>query len=79
MLPKHLPLKHLGIILDTQLKFIDHLKMVSGKISRTKAHPRKFQNLLPRNALITVHKAFIRPHLGYGDIIYDYDCLFTKS
>ena len=22
-------------------------------------------------ALITLHKAFIRPHLNYGDIIYD--------
>ena len=26
---------HLGIMLDTQLKFEDHLKMVSGKIIKT--------------------------------------------
>ena len=25
---------------------------------------------LPRNALLTMHKSFIRPHLDYGDISY---------
>ena len=23
------------------------------------------------NALLTIYKSFIRPHLGYGDILYD--------
>ena len=26
---------------------------------------------MPRAALITIYKAFIRPHLDYGDILYD--------
>ena len=26
---------------------------------------------IPRSALITIYKAFIRPYLGYGDIIYN--------
>ena len=26
---------------------------------------------LPRNALLTIHKSFVRPHLDYGDILYD--------
>ena len=30
----------------------------------------RFSNLTSV-ALITVYKAFIRPHLNYGDIIYD--------
>ena len=25
----------------------------------------------PRNALLTIYKSFIRPHLGYGDILCD--------
>ena len=29
------------------------------------------QIFLPRAALITMYKAFIRPHLDYGDIFYD--------
>ena len=32
---------------------------------------QKLQNLLTRPALITIYKPFLRPHLNYGDIIYD--------
>ena len=63
--------KHLGIILDNQLKFDDHIKMVFRKISKTIGLLRKLHNFLPRAALITIYKAFIRPHLDYGDILYD--------
>ena len=63
--------KHLGIIFDNQLKFDDHIKMLFRKISKTIGLLRKLHNFLPRAALITIHKAFIRPHLDYGDILYD--------
>ena len=58
-------------ILDIQLKFDNNLKMVSGKMCKTRGLLRKLQNLLPRAALITIYKAFSRPHLDYGDILYD--------
>ena len=32
---------------------------------------QKLQNTLARPALLTIQKCFIRPHLDYGDIIYD--------
>ena len=32
---------------------------------------QKFSNSLPRQALITIYKAFVRPHLDYGDVVYD--------
>ena len=32
---------------------------------------RKLNILLPRSSLLTIYKCFIRPHLGYGDVIYD--------
>ena len=35
-----------------------------GLITRLYAH-------LPRKTLINIYKAFVRPHLDYGDIIYD--------
>ena len=35
---------------------------------------RKLQNTLPRQALMTIYKAFIKPHLDYGDILYDQAC-----
>ena len=31
----------------------------------------RFQQILPRQSLITIYKSFIRPYLDYGDIAYD--------
>ena len=45
--------------------------MVFRKISKTTGLLRKLHNFLPRAALITIYKVFIRPHLDYGDILYD--------
>ena len=42
-----------------------------AKVSRTIALLRKLQHVLPRYALITIYKSFIRPYLDYGDILYD--------
>ena len=62
--------KHLGITLDEQLRLCKNLKMMASKINKTIGLLQKMQNLLPRSALITIYKAFVRPHLNYGDIIY---------
>ena len=32
---------------------------------------RKLSKILPRNSLITIYKSFVRPHLDYGDVLYD--------
>ena len=57
--------------MDNRLTFDKHLTSVSNKISKTIGLLRKLQNILPRPALLTIYKSFIRPHLDYGDIIYD--------
>ena len=63
--------RRLGIILDTRLSFEKHLETVLCKINKTIGLTLKFENLLPRTALITLYKAFVCPHLDYGNIIYD--------
>ena len=63
--------KHLGVILDASLSFDEHLISVQSKTNKTICLLRKLQNTLPRQALITICKAFVRPHLDYGDILYD--------
>ena len=55
--------RQLRVILESKLIFEEHLKMVSLKISKTYGLLRKLQNLPP--------KAFVRPYLDYGDILYD--------
>ena len=51
--------KHLGIILDAQ----QHSKNTTIWLLR------KLQNTILRTVLITIYKAFIKPHREYGDII----------
>ena len=63
--------KHLGMLLDDKLRYEHHLKSVLNKVKKTKSLLRKFQQILPRQSLITIYKSFIRPHLDYGDIVYD--------
>ena len=64
--------KHLGMYLDTKLNFQGHLSSVQSKVNKTIRLLRKLQAFLLRQSLVTVYKTFIRrPHLGYGDIIYD--------
>ena len=63
--------KHLGLLLDNRLSFKEHLTAMGAKVSRTIALLRKLQLILPRHALITIYKPFIRPYLNYGDILYD--------
>ena len=63
--------KQLGLLLDEKLSYEHHLKFVLNKIKKTIGLLRKFQQILPRQSLITIYKSFIRPHLDYGDIVYD--------
>ena len=63
--------KHLDIILGSKLTFENHINMVTTKINKTVGLLRKLHNLLPRTAFITIYTAFVRPHLDYGDILYD--------
>ena len=41
------------------------------KINKTIWLLRELQNTLPRPSLLTNYKSSIRPHLDYGDIVYD--------
>ena len=59
---------HLGVILDVKLTFEEHLKNVFNKTNKMIGLLKKLSYLLPRQALVTIYKAFIRPHLDYGRI-----------
>ena len=63
--------KHLGIFLDARLTFEEHLKVITTKVNKTIGLLWKLQKTLPRRVVMTMYKTFVRPHLDYGDIIYD--------
>ena len=47
------------------------MKISTKKGNKTVALLRKFQNILPIEALLTIYKRFVRTYLDYGDTIYD--------
>ena len=51
-----------------QVRFSRALEISTKKVNKTVALLRKFQNILPRSALLTIYKCFVRTHLDYGDI-----------
>ena len=63
--------KHLGIHLDEEVTFKHHINEKINKANRGIGIIRKLNNILPRSALLTIYRLFIRPHIGYGDVIYD--------
>ena len=63
--------RHLGILLDSKLTFEERYKTILNKTNRTIGLLGKLQSLLPRATLITIYKAFVRPHLDYSDVLYD--------
>ena len=63
--------KHLGIILDEKLDFKKHIDVAISKVSKGIFVIKKLRFSLPRKSLLTIYKAFLRPLIDYGDIIYD--------
>ena len=69
------------MFLDDKLNFGEHLKYIANKVNKSIELLRKLQNLLPRQSLVTIYKSFIRPHIDYGDVIFDqaYNKSFHKK
>ena len=63
--------KHRGILLDEKLNFKQHIDTTILKINRGISAIKKLRHILPQKSLMTIYKAFLRPLIDYGDIIYD--------
>ena len=63
--------KHLGMLLDSKLSLLNHFKNVFEKTNKKLGLFRKLQLVLARSSLLIIYKLFLRPHLDYGDIIYN--------
>ena len=56
---------------DNRLDFDKHMKGVFDKTSKSIDLIPKLQKFLPWPPLLQLYKSFVRPHLDYGNIIYD--------
>ena len=68
--------RHLGMILDSKLTFLSHIKEAIVK-ARIIGIIRFLSKYVARDVLDQIYKLYVRPHLDYGDIIYHkYDLEF---
>ena len=63
--------KHLGLYLDTKLNFSEHINEKIKKAVRGISVIKNLNVTSSYSSLLTIYKSFIRPHLDYGDVIYD--------
>ena len=62
--------KHLGILVDQKMNVKEYVGNGIMKVSKGISVIKKLRHSLPRKSLVIIHKAFLRPLLVYGDIIY---------
>ena len=63
--------KNQGLVHDNKFDFKNHIKDKLDKAYFGLGKKKSLRDALPRDSLVTIYKSFIRPHLGYGDVIYD--------
>ena len=66
-----LSVKHLGMLLGSRLKFIEHVQSKTNKCYKIIGLIKKLSMHLPREALLWIYNSFVRTNLDYGDIIFD--------
>ena len=64
--------KHIGLLLDKKLAFDNHVEEMILGVNKDIGLITRLRRYLPRNSLLIIYKAFIRPQLDYGDVVYDY-------
>ena len=59
------------MLLDAKLSLLNHFKTVFEKTNEKVGLLRKLQLVLARSSLLIIYKLLVRPHLDYGNIIYN--------
>lgn len=63
--------KHLGMILDSKLNFKKHISEKLAKANQGLGVMKQLSKWVPSHTLQQIFKLYTRPHLDYGDILYD--------
>ena len=61
----------LGLFLDQKLSFDEYIQCILNKTRKMIRLITKLQPIIPRAALLTIYKSFLRPLFDYEDVIYD--------
>ena len=63
--------KHLDILINEKPNFKQLIDSAILKVNKDILLIKKLTYNLPRKSLVTIFKAFLKPLIDYGDIIYD--------
>ena len=66
LIPQTSAANYLGITIDTDLKFCNHIVLIEHKVSRTIGILSKLRHFLPQSALLKIYYALIHSQLMYG-------------
>ena len=58
--------KYLGVLIDKNLTWTNHIKHVTTKVAKGIGISSKIRHYAPKNILINIYNAFIYPHIIYG-------------
>ena len=63
--------KHLGVTLQSNCRWDEHIKNLTRKVNMLLTCMRNYKYVFSRKALHTMYTSFILPILDYGDILWD--------
>ena len=62
--------KYIGVILDEQLTWRDHIDYISTKIKRNIGAIKRIRNSLPKEYLEMLYKTIVKPHFRYCNTVW---------
>jgi hypothetical protein len=63
--------KYLGMFIDSNLKWDDHINNMIPKISAKIGILRSLKKIIPTETLQQLYNAIVQPHFDYGDAVYN--------
>ena len=71
--------KHLGMILNSDLKWNNHIDDISNKVKKRVDSMRRLRFVLPRSTLCNLYKTVVRPILEYGSVLLGNLSVYNKD
>ena len=63
----------LGIILDENLTWKNHINMISNKLSKINGVLHRLKYIFPKHIMLSVYKSLFMPHMSYGSFVWGHN------
>ena len=62
--------RYLGILIDSNLSWKDHINHIAAKISQLIGVIAKLRHFVPTHTLLNIYQSLILPHMSYGIVVW---------